>query len=440
MLVLAIASTWGFAEASVASVAATLVYNFYFFEPIGTFTIDDPRNWVALFSFLVTAVIASRLSAKAKHRALDAVARQQDLERLYSFSRAILLIDPAEPFLTRLVERILEIFSLNAVVLYDRRTSEYHRAGPAELEGLDEQLRQAALQGTSFSDPARIRSITAVRLGAEPIAAIAMQGKRMPDAVVQGIANLVAIGLERARTQDLAAQVEAARQSEALRTTIIHAMAHEFKTPLTSIIASTTGYFAEPAQNLESKEELVRIADEEAKRLQALIDESLEMARLDSSTIQIQPEPSKMDEIVREVIASLRTDSDGRAIEVVRRGPLFDVAVDRRLMKLAIKQVVDNALKYSSPETPVKVEVLGDNGNVTVAVSDRGKGVSEPEQRRIFERWYRSPSVQRRIPGSGLGLSIALDIVRAHGGDLTVTSQSGETTFRLTLPREGAKK
>jgi signal transduction histidine kinase len=111
------------------------------------------------------------------------------------------------------------------------------------------------------------------------------------------------------------------------------------------------------------------------------------------------------------------------------------IAIDRRLISLAVKQLLANALKYSPADTPVTIRVHNGNG-VTVAVTDQGKGISEQEQSRIFERLYRSPSVQDRIPGSGLGLSIAQNIVRAHHGDLIVTSRPGETTFQLTLPAD----
>jgi two-component system sensor histidine kinase KdpD len=112
LLVLAVASTWGFLEAAITSVAATLMFNRYFFEPIGTFTIAEPQNWVALFSFLATALVASRLSEKAKRRAVDAIERQPDIERLYSFSRSILLSGKDEPFPKQLVRKLAEIFEL----------------------------------------------------------------------------------------------------------------------------------------------------------------------------------------------------------------------------------------------------------------------------------------------------------------------------------------
>jgi two-component system sensor histidine kinase KdpD len=436
LLVLIIASVWGFLEALLASIVATLAFNFFFFEPIGTFTIDDTRNWVALFSCLVTSVIASRLSTEAKRRALDAVARQRDLERLYTFSRAILLIDNTEPFPKQLVQKLADIFELSAAVLYDRRTEELHRAGPSDFEGLDDQLRDAALHGTSFADAQRSRVITAIRLGSEPIAGLALQSAQMPDSVVQGIANLVAIGLERARTQDLASQIEAAQQSEKLRTTLIDAMAHELKTPLTSVMAATTAFLADPNQPFESKTELIRIADEEAKHLKDLIDESLEMALLNTANIKVQLEPSNLEEIVRQVVAAMRGEIDNRPLEIICDEHSCTIAVDQRLIKLAIKQLVDNALKYSPPDTPVTIQVHDGSGTITVAVTDHGKGIPAQEQKRIFERLYRSPSVHHQIPGSGLGLSIAQDIVRAHRGDLSVTSRPGETTFQLTLPVE----
>ena len=433
LLVLIVASLWGFFEASIASIAATLTFNFFFFPPVGRFTIADPQNWVALFSFLTTALIASRLSAEAKRRALDAVERQKDLERLYTFSRAILLIDNTEPFPKQLVRTLAEIFELSAAVLYERRAEEFYRAGPSDFDGLDDQLRDAALQGTSFSDAQHNRVITAVRLGSEPIAGLALQGAQMPDAVLQGIANLVAIGLERARAQDLASQIEAARHSEKLRTTLLDAMAHEFKTPLTSIMAATTALLAGPDRPAESKTELLKIADEEAKHLKELIDDAVEMGRLDTAHIRLNTEPSNVGDVVREVVASMCNVIDGRPVNVVCDEHPSAIAIDRRLVKLAIKQLLDNALKYSPPDTPVTVRVHNGSG-VTVAVTDYGKGIPALEQSRIFERLYRSPSVQNQIPGSGLGLSIAQNIVRAHHGDLIVTSRPGETTFRLTFP------
>jgi two-component system, OmpR family, sensor histidine kinase KdpD len=432
LLVLVLASTWGFVEAAIASIAATLTFNFYFLPPIGKLTIGDPQNVVAFFSLLTTSLIAGRLSATAKKRALNAIEHQQDVERLYTFSRAILLIDDSAPFAKQLIQKVAEVFKLSAAVLYERHTGAFYRAGPAEFEGLDDQLRDAALHNATYADPEKRRLITTIRLGSEPIGSVALQGSLMPDAVLQGMANLIAIGLERAKAQDLSQQMEAARRGEQLRTALLDALAHEFKTPLTSIKAATTALLDNPGQTPETSTELLQIADEETDRLGELIDRSLEMARLEAGQFEIHTEAVDVCEAVREVIRAF--PSEEARIEIRCDESLQPMSADARLVRLAVKQVLDNALKYSPPECPVAVVVRRSGETVSIEVTDRGKGIPAHEQSRVFERFYRSPSVQRLIPGSGLGLSIVQSIIRAHNGELSVSSRPGETTFRIVLP------
>jgi two-component system, OmpR family, sensor histidine kinase KdpD len=434
LLVLVIASAWGFIEAAVTSLAATVLYNYFFLPPVKTFTIADPQNWVALFSFIATALVASRLSAVARHRTVEAVRRRQDVERLYTFSRSLLLIDTADSFARQLARKLADTFDLEAVVLYERATGEFYRAGPFEFDGIDDQLREAALHGAAYFDPERRRAITAVRLGSEPIAGLAIQGPNMPDSMLQGIANLVAIGLERVRADQLAHQVEVAHQSEQLRTTIIDAMAHEFKTPLTSIKAATTSLLSDPGQPAAARTEMLKIADQEAQHLAMLIDDAVEMARLDVANINVQREMSDIREMVEEVVESMRPAIDDRTLDVRCESPLPSVGLDRRLVRLAIRQLIDNALKYSPSAAPVHIRITGGHGAVMMEITDYGNGIAPQEQRRIFERFYRSPDVKTQIPGSGLGLSIAASIVKAHDGTLTVSSHPGETTFAMTLP------
>jgi two-component system, OmpR family, sensor histidine kinase KdpD len=434
LYVLVIASEWGFLEAAISSVAAMLAFNFFFLPPVGTLTIADPQNWVALFAFLVTSLIASRLSTTAKRRASDAVARQQDLERLYTFGRAILLIDPSEPFAKQVCQKLADSFGLTAAALYERSTGQIYRAGPFEFEGMDMQLRQTALQGTSFYDPERTRVITAVRLGAEPIASLALQGVSLSDSVLQSVANMVAIGLERAKAQELTHEIEVTRRSERLRTTLIDAMAHELKTPLTAVRAATSALLANPDQKLSNAVQMLKIADEEAAHLEDLIDNALDVTQLDSDHIDVDLEISDLESVPREVVDSMKSKIGDRAVEVVSEEHLPPVAFDRRLIKLATKQLLDNALKYSPPESPVTIHAFSTDGTVGFEITDRGAGISSEEQARVFQRFYRGTSVQNQITGFGLGLSIAHRIMQAHGGDLTVRSRPGETTFRLTLP------
>jgi two-component system sensor histidine kinase KdpD len=256
----------------------------------------------------------------------------------------------------------------------------------------------------------------------------------MPDSALQGVANLIAIGLERARAQKLTAEVEAGRQTERLRTALIDAMAHEFKTPLTSIRAVTSSLLADPDLSKDGRTELVKIADEEAERLKDLIDNAVEMARLDAAHIDIRPESVNLSETVKELIQSMRTKIDGRPMEIKTEAALPDVLADRRLIRLAVKQLIDNALKYSPPHTPVTIQLGSSEEAVQLMVADCGGGIPIEDQPKIFQRFYRSPAVQNQMPGSGLGLSIAYRIVQAHGGDLAVTSKPGETAFQMTLP------
>ena len=434
LLILIIASSWGFLEAALASLLATLVFNFFFFPPVGTFTIADPQNWVALSSFLATSLIASRLSAKAKVRASEALERQRDLERLYAFSRAILLIDKSSPFGKQLLDQLALIFNFEAAVLYERYSGEFHCAGTSGPEGIEESLRSAALPGGPPRQERPPFIIVGVSRGSEPVASMAFRGSHVPEAVVQGVANLVAIGLERARAQELGQQIEAARQSEQLRTTLIDAMAHEFKTPLTLIKAATTSLLANPEVPAESRKEQIAIADEEAEHLRELIDDAIEMARLDTAHIEIHAEMANPVDTLQDVLHSMQTEIDEHPVRIVTSGPLPPIAFDKRLMKLAIRQLLDNALKYTPPEVPVEMGAWVEDGMAMLEVTDHGEGIPAEEQPRIFERFYRSPSVKGQIPGSGLGLSIAHGIARAHNGELTVSSRPGRTTFRISLP------
>lgn len=435
LLVLVIASTWGFLEASILSVAATLTLNFFFFAPVGTFNIAGTENCVALFTFLTTSLIASRLSTRAKQRALDAIERQQDIERLYAFSRAILLMEGAESFRRQLITKLADIFELDLAMLYDRRTEEFFRAGPLELEGLEERLREATPNDAASSINGHCL-VAAIRLGSAPIAALAVQSPRITDSILQGIANLVAIGLERARAQELAHEIEAARRSEQLRTTLIDAFAHEFKTPLTSIRAMTTLLLDSPDQPENNRMELLKVADEEAEHLSSLIDDTVAMARLDAGCIQANREASDLTELVHELAEALNTELQGRDLRIDCGQDSCRFFFDRRLVRLALKQLVENALKYSLPGTPVTIRILENIGSVAVEVTDQGGGIAVHEQHKIFDRFYRSPSVKDQIPGSGLGLSIAQSIAHAHNGDLTVSSRPGQTTFTLSMPTE----
>src|SRR5262249_50394259 len=195
----------------------------FFLPPVGTLTIADPQNWVALVAFLITSIVASQLSGRARRQTVDAVLRQRDLERLYALSRALLLSNPSASIPAAIARHIAEVFELDTVAVYDHRADTVSWGGPKEIPAIENRLREVARQAASFRD-ASGTIVTAIQLGGVPIGSLAVPDASLSDTVLQSIANLVAISLERARGQEAANRAEAARQSGELRATMLDAV------------------------------------------------------------------------------------------------------------------------------------------------------------------------------------------------------------------------
>jgi len=433
--ILFIATRWGLSEALVASFLAVGCFNYFFLPPIRTFTVADPQNWVALIAFLATSITASHFSTQAKKRTLDAMDRQREMEKLYALSRSILLIEPTMPVPKQLATQIAQGFAADAVALYDRSSNEFFRAGPEDFPDPEGRLRQAATEGTLFRDDAKRSVITSVRLGAQPIGSLGIYGVKLSDSALQGLSNLVAIGLERKRVQDAASRAEAARQSDELKSTLLDALAHEFKTPLTSIKAASTSLLSSNALRPEQQRELLSIVDEETDRLSVLVTEAIQMARIEAGRVILRRASHSIQELIQLVMDKLRTVVEDRKIQVDIGTDVPPVWVDAELIEVALRQLVDNALKYSPAGSPVTIAAKSKDGRVVVSVADHGPGIGEAEQGRIFEKFYRAEASRHQIPGAGLGLVIAREIVHAHGGEIWLDSHPGEgSIFQFTLP------
>jgi two-component system sensor histidine kinase KdpD len=419
------ATLWGLAEATIGSIVAVLCFNYFFLPPVGTFTIADPQNWVALFALLITSITASRLSTRVRKQAIEAQERQQEMERLYALSRSILLIDSTQSVARQVVNQVAQTFDAPAVVLYDHPTGEIFRAGREEFTGTEEQLRQAASQGTQIHEPGDRTWITAVRLGVQPVGALGISGVDLSDSAVQSLTNLVAIGLERARAQESASRAEAARQSDELKSTLLDAIAHEFKTPLTTIKASTTALLSAKPPKPEQQREYIVLVDEEADRLSGLVSEAIQMARIEAGQVRLQLEETAIPELLESVLGKMKSVVDDRPVAIATSPNLPPVLVDREMMEMTFRQLIDNAVKYSPPGTAITISSGVEDGQVVTRVHDLGRGIAAAELPRIFEKFYRGKDLRNQVPGAGLGLAIARAVVTAHGGSIWAESKPG---------------
>jgi len=432
--ILLIATKGGLVESTIASVAAMLCFNFFFLPPIGTFTIADPQNWIALFAFLATSLTASQLSAHAKRRAVEAEDRRGEVERLYALSRALLLIDHSQPVAKQIIQQIALSCEISEVALYVRSTGELNRLGLAAGD-IDPKLRDAAVRSAVFKDDGTNLIVTPIRLGGEPIGSIALTGSALSDAALQSLLNLVAIGLERATSQKAVTQAEVARQSEELKSTLLDAIAHEFKTPLTSIKAVTTDLLSGTPDSLQPHQrEMISIADESTDRLSKLVTDAIQLARIEGGTFRLNLGIHFPSTLVNAALRQMKSMIEERKIDVIVPDGLPPVRVDSGLIQIVLTHLLDNALKYSPPDNPITIGARLGEGKVILYLTDKGQGIGETEQAQIFEKFYRGKN-ERHLQGTGMGLAIAREIVRAHGEDIALTSTPGKgSEFSFGLP------
>jgi two-component system, OmpR family, sensor histidine kinase KdpD len=433
--ILIIATACGLLESMVASLAAVLCFNYFFFPPIGTFTISEPRNWVALFAFLATSIIASQLSARAEQRAHEAMERREEMERLYALSRAILLTEADRAAPKQFASEVAQIFDFPAVALYEPDMGAIYRAGPADLPGVDEKLREAAALGTLFRDELSGTTVAPIHLGGHPIASVAINGYALSDSALQAISNLVAIGLEKVRGQEAASQAEASRRSEELKSTLLDAIAHEFKTPLTSIKAAASALLLDSARTAEQQRELIAVVNEEADRLARLVTETIRMARIEAGEIRLNEKLCPVQNLLLAAREHLGPITEGRTLDVQIEAQLPLVHADSELLELAIRQVIDNALKYSPPKSSISIRAAASENGVIITVQDQGAGIPEADQPHVFEKFYRGSNLRSKLAGTGMGLAVARQILRAHGGDIRIGGSSERgSEFIISFP------
>jgi two-component system, OmpR family, sensor histidine kinase KdpD len=433
LVVLLVALRFGFWEATSSSLVAVACLDYFFAPPIFSFHVADPQDWVALASFELTALIVSRLSIQLQNHMREAVLHRRNAEKLYELSRSILPLNPQESPGPQVAHLIGVNTGADTVAIFDSVVARLYTAGTRSEEA-EELARNTYLANTNHNDHESHKWERVLRTGPNSIGAIALSGIDLNPLMADAIASLAATALERTHAFEKASRAEAARQSEQLRTAVLDALAHAFKTPLTVILTSTSGLIEMNDLN-PTQTELVQLIDQHAIQLNALMTHLLRMAKLESSEIRLRREDLPVPQLVDETLAKCAEQLGGHSVQVCIPDQELAVFGDRELLATTITEFVSNAAKYSSAASTIVVSAQERDDRVVIAVHNEGSVIGPKERELIFERFYRSPATKHRASGSGIGLSVAKKTAEAHQGRVWVTSnRDAGTTFFLSLP------
>jgi two-component system sensor histidine kinase KdpD len=431
-LVAAIALRWGFLEASVVSILSVVCLDYFFTEPLFAFYISDPHNWVALITFEAAALLVSTLSNQVNRHARESEMHRNQLKQLYELSEHILLLDPKGAVEQQLANLIQSSLHAKGVALWNAYDMNMSRSG--ECDVTDDEVRSTHFMETNRDDLSAGISRRVLRLGTRPIGSLFLCGHSLDSASVNAAASLAAVAIERARSFSTEANAEAARQSEQLRSAILDGLAHAFKSPLTTIRTSSSGLLAMNTLSGTEKK-LVSLIDRHAGHLSDLANHLLLTAKLDSGNLKVKREKINLAQLIQSSVEASSQELDGHAIDVRLTGRQSIVWADRKLLQMALLQLLDNAVKYSRPGSSIVIEVQEEQTELLIMIRNEGSFIPPDEREKVFQRFYRCSGSVRTISGTGIGLSVVRRIAEAHQGRTWVNSDPvNGTTFVITLP------
>ncbi len=413
--VLAIATRGDWILALLSSTAASLIFSFYFIEQPRNLRFTTTMQGIVSFAALaLTAFIGSRLAVRAQQRAREAIARREEMEHLNQLGRVLLAANSLSAAANDVVQKLVELFHLEGAVL------------------------RVAGQPHAFQCGVMVPGAVAiVPLGTDHGADVLELHGAQPSAEVRDtIASMIRLVLERARGEEERAQIEIVRRGEELRTTVLNSLAHNFRTPLTSIKAAASMLRLSGRIPSVQERDLVVVIDEEADRLNQLIRESLDMAKIEARRANPITEECSIPEIVRRVASRMSRYLGRREFIIELSEDLPPVMGDSFLLEQMLGQLLDNAWKYSQPGAPVRISTSVSDASVILTVWNQGSEIPEEDRERIFDRFYRGSRDRHRVEGTGLGLAIARTIAEACGGKIWLDAEPMGPAFRLQLPME----
>jgi two-component system sensor histidine kinase KdpD len=402
LAVLLVSSTWGLWLGLITAVASAAAFNFFHIPPTGRFTIIESGDWIALIVFFVAAVVVSAFADKARARADEAELRGR--EATLAAEIALLILGPETDALDRAAARIGEAFGLGEVSLVD---------------------------GWIDSDPQR-RAIPLIA-GGDRVGTILIDRHTRPgqlERLLPALGALMDARRRRAVLEEQEIETQALRRSDTLKTALLRAVSHDLRSPLTAVRAAAGGIDS-PTVDPEQRHELAEVIRGETDRLTTLVEDLLDLSRLESGTATPRPEPSSVEEVVDAAVSSPSLRSAHVDVQLPRDLPA--VLVDPAQLERVVSNLVENAVRYSSNGAAVAVRADVSSGRLHLRITDHGPGIASNELERIFEPFYRSRDAAGH--GSGLGLAIAKGFIEGNGGRIWARSLPGQgSTFTIDLP------
>jgi two-component system sensor histidine kinase KdpD len=405
--VLAGAALGDWPAAVLTSVFATLAISWYFIDVVDSFTIT---SWGGAFTFvtmLLTSITGSTLAIRAQRRADEAIRRREEMERLHQLGNGLLASGSVSEAARNIVSQVVQWFGLQGAEL---RLAGWEPVVAGSVAG---ELRCTVSAGPE---------------------ALVLFGEAPSQEVQRALANLVTLVLDRARSAEERGRTEASQRGEELRNAMLNALAHDFKTPLTSIKAASSMLCSSLGLGAGPDRELAVVIDEEADRLELLIQESLNLARIDAHQQDPRVEECSVGRIAEAVRVRVSRYLGARQFAVNIPDDLPALHGDRFLFEQMLMQVVDNAWKYSKPDSRIELSAAELDSAVVISVRNQGSAIPEEERVKIFGKFYRGAATRTRVEGTGLGLAIARRIAEAHGGSLWLGDDPEGPTFRFRIP------